>query len=179
MADHDAEIARRVRVHVVDAHGVFRDDAQPLGLGPGDQPVDRVRLERADGTEQLGRVLQPALVLQGTSLAPVLRVDPGSVMHNYQFAKQCHSLRRREFLVALADLYEDRLKACAESLGKVAPYGVYDIAANQGWVNLGIDADTGAFAVESIRRWWHKLGKPRYPHATRLTITAERPPTAS
>jgi Rhodopirellula transposase DDE domain len=39
-------------------------------------------------------------------------------------------------------------------IGKVAPYGVYDIAANHGWVSVGIDADTGAFAVESIRRWW-------------------------
>ena len=58
-------------------------------------------------------------------------------------------------------------------LGKVAPYGVYDIAANHGWVSVGISADTGAFAVESIRRWWYKLGKPRYPNATRLTITAD------
>jgi hypothetical protein len=59
-------------------------------------------------------------------------------------------------------------------LGKVAPYGVYDIAANQGWVSVGIDANTGAFAVESIRRWWQKLGQARYPKATRLTITADR-----
>ena len=58
-------------------------------------------------------------------------------------------------------------------LGKVAPYGVYDIAANHGWVSVGIDADTGAFAVESIRRWWYKLGKSRYPNATCLTITAD------
>jgi Rhodopirellula transposase DDE domain len=58
-------------------------------------------------------------------------------------------------------------------LGKVAPYGVYDIAANHGWVSVGIDADTGAFAVESIRRWWHKLGTQRYPDATRLVITAD------
>jgi hypothetical protein len=58
-------------------------------------------------------------------------------------------------------------------LGKVAPYGVYDIAANHGWVSVGVDADTGAFAVESIRRWWHKLGKARYPGATCLTITAD------
>jgi hypothetical protein len=58
-------------------------------------------------------------------------------------------------------------------LGKVAPYGVYDIAANHGWVSVGIDADTGAFAVESIRRWWRKLGKARYPNATCLTITAD------
>jgi len=59
-------------------------------------------------------------------------------------------------------------------LGKVAPYGVYDIAANLGWVSVGIDADTGAFAVESIRRWWCKLGKLRYPNAKCLTITADR-----
>ena len=58
-------------------------------------------------------------------------------------------------------------------LGKVAPYGVYDIAANHGWVSVGIDADTAAFAVESIRRWWYKLGQARYPGATCLTITAD------
>jgi hypothetical protein len=58
-------------------------------------------------------------------------------------------------------------------LGKVAPYGVYDIAANSGWVNVGIDHDTAAFAVESIRRWWLALGKARYPNATRLLITAD------
>ena len=50
-------------------------------------------------------------------------------------------------------------------LGKVAPYGVYDIAANTGWINLGITHDTAAFAVESIRRWWQKLGRARYPDA--------------
>jgi hypothetical protein len=60
-----------------------------------------------------------------------------------------------------------------KSLGKVAPYGVYDIAANEGWVNVGIDADTAAFAVESIRRWWQRLGKARYPNARCLTITAD------
>jgi hypothetical protein len=58
-------------------------------------------------------------------------------------------------------------------LGKVAPYGVYDIAANQGWVNVGIDADTAAFAVESLRRWWDRLGRARYPEARRLVITAD------
>jgi hypothetical protein len=58
-------------------------------------------------------------------------------------------------------------------LGKAVPYGVYDIAANAGWVNLGINHDTAAFAVESIRRWWHELGAARYPTATRLLITAD------
>jgi hypothetical protein len=58
--------------------------------------------------------------------------------------------------------------------GKVAPYGVYDIAANHGWVSVGIDADTAVFAVESIRRWWQKLGQACYPGAHSLTITAGR-----
>jgi hypothetical protein len=58
-------------------------------------------------------------------------------------------------------------------LGKVAPYGVYDISANSGWVNVGIDHDTAAFAVESIRRWWLAPGKARYPNATQLLITAD------
>ena len=51
-------------------------------------------------------------------------------------------------------------------LGKAVPYGVYDIADNVGWVSVGIDHDTAAFAVESIRRWWYELGATRYPSAT-------------
>ena len=58
-------------------------------------------------------------------------------------------------------------------LGRAVPYGVYDMTANAGWVNVGTDADTGAFAVESIRRWWQKVGKAAYAHATRLLITAD------
>jgi hypothetical protein len=58
-------------------------------------------------------------------------------------------------------------------LGKAAPYGVYDLAANQGWISVGIDHDTAEFAVESIRRWWQQMGKPLYPKASRLMITAD------
>lgn len=57
-------------------------------------------------------------------------------------------------------------------LGKVIPYGVYDRAANAGWVNVGMDHDTAEFAVESIRRWWAHMGQERYPHARKLLITA-------
>ncbi|HVC06150.1 MAG TPA: ISAzo13 family transposase [Solirubrobacterales bacterium] len=60
-----------------------------------------------------------------------------------------------------------------KALGKVNPYGVYDIGADEGWVSVGIDADTAAFAVASIRSWWEHLGKERYPAATTLTITAD------
>jgi len=57
--------------------------------------------------------------------------------------------------------------------GKVAPYGVYDLGRNVGWVSVGVDHDTAAFAVESIRRWWRWMGRPSYPKAKRLLITAD------
>jgi hypothetical protein len=58
-------------------------------------------------------------------------------------------------------------------LGRVSPYGVYDLAHNAGWVNVGLDHDTAAFAVERIRRWWQRAGKARYPQAQRVLITAD------
>jgi transposase len=58
-------------------------------------------------------------------------------------------------------------------LGRVSPYGVYDLAANAGWVSVGIDHDTAAFAIASIRRWWQGAGQGRYPGARRLLITAD------
>jgi hypothetical protein len=58
-------------------------------------------------------------------------------------------------------------------LGRASPYGVYDIAADSGWVSVGVDHDTAAFAVQSIRRWWYAMGKARYPDARELTITAD------
>lgn len=57
--------------------------------------------------------------------------------------------------------------------GKAAPYGIYDIAKNQGFVNVGISADTAQFAAESIRRWWNEMGKASYPNAPLLYITAD------
>ena len=58
-------------------------------------------------------------------------------------------------------------------LGRAAPYGVYDIADNTGWVSVGIDHDTASFAVNAIRRWWQTMGHERYPKASRLTISAD------
>lgn len=59
------------------------------------------------------------------------------------------------------------------SLGKVNPYGVYDISRNEGWVSVGTDHDTSAFAVESIRQWWNTMGKVAYPEAQKLLVTAD------
>ena len=60
-----------------------------------------------------------------------------------------------------------------KKLGKITPYGVYDQFTNSGWVSVGVDHDTAQFAVESIRRWWMRMGCKTYPHATELLITAD------
>ena len=59
------------------------------------------------------------------------------------------------------------------ALGRASPYGVYDIAADKGWVSVGIDHDTASFAVNAIRSWWTAMGRERYPKAHSLTITAD------
>jgi hypothetical protein len=60
-----------------------------------------------------------------------------------------------------------------KELGKAIPYGVYDIGQNQGWVSVGINHDTAQFAVQSISSWWSQMGRPTYPDATELLITAD------
>jgi hypothetical protein len=61
----------------------------------------------------------------------------------------------------------------SKAIGRAVPYGVYDIAANAGWVSVGMNHDTSAFAVQTIRRWWHEVGCKRYPDAKCLTITCD------
>jgi hypothetical protein len=60
-----------------------------------------------------------------------------------------------------------------KDLGKVVPYGVYDLADDSGWVSVGITGDTAQFAVNAIRCWFEKMGRERYPAASRLLITAD------
>jgi Rhodopirellula transposase DDE domain len=60
-----------------------------------------------------------------------------------------------------------------KELGKVVPYGVYDVTANNGWVSVGITHDTAEFAVASIRQWLERMGRQRYPNASELTVTAD------
>jgi hypothetical protein len=60
-----------------------------------------------------------------------------------------------------------------KELGRAVPYGIYDLAANAGWVSVGMDHDTAAFAVQAIRRWWQEIGRERYPEAHHLVITAD------
>ena len=84
-----------------------------------------------------------------------------------------------EALTALSDALDrlgaDSIGALVEVavLGKVAPYGICDIAANAGWINVGTDHETAAFAVQSIRRWRASAGVQGYPGARQLLITAD------
>jgi transposase len=65
------------------------------------------------------------------------------------------------------------IPATRDTGGKAIPYGVYDLHRNEGWVSLGIDHDTASFAVNTIRRWWQRMGRPVYPRAQSLLITAD------
>ena len=60
-----------------------------------------------------------------------------------------------------------------KNVPKAVPYGVLDVGANEGWMSVGDDHDTSAFAVNAIRRWWQAMGRQRYPHATALMVTAD------
>jgi len=60
-----------------------------------------------------------------------------------------------------------------KKLGKAAPYGIYDISKNMGWVSVGISCDTAEFAVNSIRNWWLEMGKETYKECQEIMITAD------
>lgn len=99
---------------------------------------------------------------------PVISVDTKKkeLVGRYMNAGRSHRPRGEPVAVKVHDFADNEL-------GKLAPYGVYDLKHNEAWVNIGTDHDTSAFAVESIRRWWFMMGKARYPEATRLLITAD------
>ena len=99
---------------------------------------------------------------------PVISVDTKKKEYIGNFKNGGKELRPKNdpLLVNVYD-FEDK------ELGKVNPYGVYDLLKNEGWVNVGIDNDTASFAVESIRRWWNMMGCKSYPEAEKLMITAD------
>lgn len=99
---------------------------------------------------------------------PVISVDTKKkeLIGNYKNAGTDYCPAGKPRRVEVHDFEDDEK-------GKVVPYGVYDISANTGWVSVGVDHDTGAFAVNAIRCWHEKMGRERYPDADRLMITAD------
>jgi hypothetical protein len=100
---------------------------------------------------------------------PVVSVDAKKKEQVGQYAQQGREWRPKGDPVRVRDHdFPDK-----GGPGKVTPYGIYDIGANAGFVNVGTDHDTAAFAVESLRRWWRARGAARYPAARRLLVTAD------
>jgi len=99
---------------------------------------------------------------------PVISVDTKKkeLIGNFKNGGQEWQPKKQPLQVNMHD-FED------EQLGKVIPYGIYDLSFNQGWVSVGIDHDTAEFAVESIRHWGYEMGKPLYPRSKHLLITAD------
>lgn len=100
--------------------------------------------------------------------APVISVDSKKkeLVGDFTNAGREWQPEGRPVAVRVHDFIDD-------DLGKVIPYGVYDLTHNTGWVNVGVDHDTPAFAVESIAQWWRSMGKRSYPNARELLITAD------
>jgi hypothetical protein len=99
---------------------------------------------------------------------PVISVDTKKkeLIGNYKNAGRELAPSGRPILVNTHD-FKDK------ELGKAIPYGVYDVGSDEGWVSVGISADTAQFAVAAIQAWWKDLGRKRYPNAETLTITAD------
>jgi len=99
---------------------------------------------------------------------PVISVDTKKkeLVGNYRNGGSDYRPKGDPIHVKVHD-FEDKV------LGKVVPYGVYDIGANAGWISLGITSDTAEFAVQSIRTWIERVGRKRYPDMRELTITAD------
>ena len=120
-----------------------------------------------DRNAQFEHINSQVLAAQARS-QPAISVDTKKkeLVGNYRNAGSDYRPKGEPIRVKVHD-FEDK------ALGKVVPYGVYDVTANAGFVNLGITADTAQFAVQSIRFWLKRMGRERYPQARELTITAD------
>lgn len=123
--------------------------------------------QHADRDTQFGYIARQVTAYQATG-DPVISVDAKKkeLIGDFKNTGQEWQPQGQPEEVRIYDFIDPEL-------GKVVPYGVYDITANEGWVSVGIDHDTAEFAVESIRRWWREMGQPLYPQARRLLITAD------
>jgi hypothetical protein len=141
---------------------------QLRGLGYSLQ-ANRKTHEGADHPDRDGQFEHIAAVCKAALAAqqPVISVDTKKeLIGSYKNAGRELAATGTPILVNTHDFID-------KQLGKAIPYGIYDVGRDEGWVSVGVDADTAQFAVAAIKGWWKHLGAKRYPNATTLTITAD------
>ena len=123
--------------------------------------------DHPDRDGQFGHIAEVSARALGAG-EPVISVDTKKkeLIGNYKNAGRELAPTGRPILVNTHDFID-------KELGKAIPYGIYDVGSDEGWVSVGISADTAQFAVAAIGAWWKNLGRKRYPHAKTLTITAD------
>lgn len=156
----------RARGHEVSQSTVWRL-LEKLGYSMQSNRKSREGTDHPDRNTQFEFINASAQEFLGRGW-PVLSVDTKKkeLIGNYKNAGREWRRKGDPVLVNMHDFAD-------KELGKAIPYGVYDIGRNEGWVNVGISHDTAEFAVESIRRWWLRMGQPTYPDATEILITAD------
>ena len=149
------------------SHETVRSELVKLGFSrQGNRKADEGS-KHPDRNAQFEHINTKVIAAQAAG-QPVISVDTKKkeLVGNYKNGGTDYRPKGSPRRVKVHD-FEDK------ALGKVAPYGVYDVTANDGWVNVGITADTAEFAVQSIRLWLERMGRARYPAASELTITAD------
>jgi len=144
-----------------------RTELRKLGFSRQGNRKGEEGSNHADRDAQFQYINATVLAARGRG-EPVVSVDTKKkeLIGNFKNAGTDYRPKGEPLSVNVHDFEDKRL-------GKVAPYGVYDVTANEGWVSLGITSDTAEFAVASIRCWLERMGRQRYPDATELTITAD------
>ena len=144
-----------------------RTELRKLGFSRQGNRKGEEGSNHADRDAQFQYINATVLAARGHG-EPVVSVDTKKkeLIGNFKNAGTDYRPKGEPLSVNVHDFEDKRL-------GKVAPYGVYDVTANEGWVSLGITSDTAEFAVASIRCWLERMGRQRYPDATELTITAD------
>ena len=131
------------------------------------QKMNQVGEEHPDRNAQFNHINKKVKTF-GAEEYPVISIDckKKELVGNFQNVGQEYAPKKHPVKVSDHDFP-------LPELGKAAPYGIYDISANEGYVSVGISADTAQFAVASIRNWWYSMGIERYPNAPKLLITAD------
>jgi hypothetical protein len=149
-------------------HDVVANNLKELGYSLQlNQKMLQVGEEHPDRDKQFQFISNKAKKFLKAAI-PVISIDAKKKEKVGNFINNGKTYRKKSDPIKVLD-HDFPIK----ELGKVTPYGIYDIGRNEGFVNLGISSDTSEFAVESISRWWLSLGKNTYPKATKLYVNCD------